>query len=123
MNTDGKTSTLALLFTKADMKGGKVIPIKATIVGIYPPSSGYGGSYFNGPIPNEWTPSTLQVDQINVLNGIDLHSRIAAKDSGVLVSKKKDNMKLESGSEFALAIAERASGQAGMKKMGSKGGV
>ena len=123
MSADGKTSTLALLFTKADMKGGKVIPIKATIVGIYPPSSGYGGSYFNGPIPNEWTPSTLQVDQINVLNGINLHSKIAAKDSGVLVSKKKDNMKLESGSEFALAIAERGSGQHGMKKMGSKGGV
>lgn len=108
MKADGQTSTLALEFTKADLKNGKIIPIKATIVGIYPPSNNYEGYYSSGSVPNEWTPTTLQVEQINALNGINLHSRIAANDSGVLVSKKKDNMKLRSGSEFALAIAKRS---------------
>ncbi len=123
MGTDGKTSTLALQFTKAELKGGKLIPIKATIVGIYPPSNSYDLSYFNGAMPNEWTPSTLQVDQINVLSGIDLHSKIAAKDSGVLVSKKKDKMKLGSGSEFALAIAAQGKSAHAVKQMAKNHGA
>lgn len=49
----------------------------------------------------------LQIDEIGALSGVDLHSRIASKNSGVFVSTKKDDMKLSAGSEFALAIAVR----------------
>jgi len=108
MSSDGQTSTLALRFTEAELKNGKVVPIKATIVGIYPPSSGnFYGSL--SQTPNYWTPKTLQVDQIGAMAGIDLHSKIAARDSAVFVSKKKDNMKFNQGSEFAIAIAARPS--------------
>jgi len=123
MSTDGKTSTMALKFTKAKLKSGQIIPIKATIIGIYPPSAGYGSYESRGPAPNNWTPSTLQVDQINALRGINLHSKIAANDSGVLVSKKKDNMKLNTGSEFALAIAQQGAAGHGMKRMKEKSGA
>jgi len=105
-NSDGQGSTLALRFTRAELKDGKAVPIKATIVGLYPPSSGnYYGSL--SQTPNYWTDKTLQVDQIGALSGIDLHSRIAAQDSGVLVTNKKDNVKLNVGSELAIAIAAR----------------
>ncbi len=123
MSADGKTSTMALKFTKAELKGGRIIPIKATVIGIYPPSDGYGSYEFRGAVPNDWTPSTLQVDQINALRGINLHSKIAANDSCVLVSNKKDNMKLNTGSEFALAIAQQGAAGHGMKGMKEKSGA
>ena len=107
MSSDGQPSTLALRFTEAELKNGKAVPIKATIVGIYPPSSGdfYGSS--QSQAPNYWTDKTLQVDQIGAMAGVDLHSRIAARDSAVFVSRKKDNIKFGGGSEFAIAIAAR----------------
>jgi len=116
MSADGQTSTLALRFTKAVTKDGKSVPIKATIVAIYPPAVGYGQG--QGQDGNYWTDKTLQVDQIGVLAGVDLHSRIAGSNSGVFESKKKDNMKLSSGSEIALAIAERNAGSQASSNVG-----
>jgi hypothetical protein len=109
MNADG-TSTLALRFTQADLKHGKSIPIKATIVGIYPPENESALAYGGGPMPNDWTPTTLEVDQIGALKNVDLHSKIASSASGIFVSHKNHNMKLNEGTEFALAIAARKNG-------------
>lgn len=109
MNVKG-TSKLALRFTEAKLKDGMVVPIKATIVGVYKPREDNFQGYPVAPgdqVPNSWNDGTLQVDQIAVLSGVDLHSKIASMNSGVLVSTTKDNMKLSAGSEFALAIAQQ----------------
>lgn len=101
-------SKLVLRFDKAQIKGGKTIPIKATIIGLFKPLDEDANGYPIAPgdqVSNYWTKQTLQVDQINVLPGVDLHSRIASSNSGVFVSTKKDDMKLREGSEFLLAIA------------------
>ncbi len=101
-------SRLALRFSKAELKDGKLIPIKATIVGLFPPQAENGEGYniaAGDQQPNGWNASTLQVDQIGVVSGVDLHSRIAARNSGVFVTTKKDDVKLSSGSELLLAIA------------------
>lgn len=105
MNTPG-TSRLAIRFTQALLKNGQTIPVKATIVAVYKPGD---LTVENVPehIPNTWNDRTLQVDQINVLNGVDLHSRIASHDSGVFVSTKDKDVKIPAGSEIALAIAAR----------------
>ncbi len=109
MNVSGK-SKFALNFTSAKLKDGQIVPIKATIVGIFRPQS---TSYMGEPVPagtqvpNNWTDSTLQVDQIGALNGVDLHSKVSSENSGVLVSTKNNDMKLRPGTELALAIAER----------------
>jgi hypothetical protein len=105
-SSNGK-STLALRFTQADLKGGKTIPIKATIVGLYSNADQDASSYGVAEMPNNWTPKTLQVDQINALNHVDLHSKISASNSGVLQSDKS-NIHFSSGTEFALAIAKRS---------------
>ena len=103
-------SKLAIRFNQAQLKDGKTIPVKATIVGIFKPqmtnSEGYPVTPGN-QVPNSWNDGTLQVDQINVIPGVDLHSSIKSKNSGVFVSKTKDNVKLDSGSEMQLAIAQR----------------
>lgn len=106
MSSNGK-STLTLRFTQADLKNGKTVPIKATIVGLYSGADEYASSYGVTQTPNYWTPSTLQVDQINALDHADLHSKIAGSNSGVLQSNKR-NIHFSSGTEFALAIAKRS---------------
>lgn len=101
-------SKLALRFNQAELKDGKVIPIKATIVGLFPPEAEDGEGYniaAGDQQPNPWNATVLQVDQLGVSSGVDLHSRVAAENSGVFVTTKKDDVKLSSGSELLLAIA------------------
>jgi hypothetical protein len=98
------TSKLALRFDQARLKDGKVIPVRATIVGIFEPASDNSAGYKN-QIPNNWTDGTLQVDQLGVIPGVDLHSKIASASSGVFVSTKKDDVRLSRGSQIQLAIA------------------
>ena len=105
---EGGTSKLALRFTEADLKDGQTLPIKVTIVSIYAPETISSDDYpvsRGDEAPNTWNNGTLQIDQISVMSGVDLHSRIASKNSGVLVSKKKHDFKVSADSEFALAIA------------------
>ncbi len=99
------TSRLALRFTEAKLKDGKDIPIKATIVNVSQPNYGYS---MDGTSPALiWSDKTLQVDELDALSGVDLHSKISAKNSGVFISHKKDNMKLSAGTRFTLAIAAK----------------
>ncbi|MDE3185951.1 MAG: hypothetical protein KGM96_00325, partial [Acidobacteriota bacterium] len=95
------TSRLALRFTQAKLKSGKVIPIMATIMGITPPAYGF----YSDPGGNNWDGRTLQMDQVDAISGVDLHSAIARSNSGVFVSNKKDDVKLSAGSQMLLAIA------------------
>ena len=104
------TSTLALRFTKADLKDGKTLPISATIMGIAPPE--YGSAWDGGntqAAPSPWNGKTLQLDQVGALSGVDLHSRIAGRESGVFISNRKDNMKLSNQSQLSIAIAPQSS--------------
>jgi hypothetical protein len=96
MQTSG-TSSLALKFTQADLKNGKVIPIKATIVSVFPADNEEAVD------SNFWTPDILQVDQESAMSGVDMHSKIADTNSGEFVSKKAD-VKLPEGFGIALAI-------------------
>lgn len=98
---------LALKFTQAKLKNGTTIPIQATIVGVAGPKEMTNEGYDIVPgaqMPNTWDPTMLQVDAVNALSGIDMHSRIAGNNSGVFISNKKHDMKLEQGTELALAL-------------------
>ena len=103
----GGPSTLALRFTQADLKDGKTIPIKATIVGITGPEYNTGFNVANET--SSWSSKTLRVDQIGVLSGVDLHSNIGSRNSGVLVAQKKDNVKLDAGSQYLAGHRRRPS--------------
>lgn len=116
------TSKLALCFDQARLKDGKTIPIKATIVGVFGPGAGTEENQgypiqAGDQVSNNWTRSVHAVDQIDALSGIDLHSRISSQNSGVLVSTKKDDIKLKPGTELALAIAPQGPGQQSANKM------
>lgn len=113
---------LAIRFTEAKLKRGGMIPIKATIVGVFPPEAENGLGYdvvAGDQQPNSWTASTLQIDQLGALSGVDLHSRIAGSNSGVFVTTKKSDVKLAEGSELTLAIGAANESQSAMKGNGS----
>jgi hypothetical protein len=104
------TKKLALRFDQARLKNGTTIPIRATIVGFY---TANGGEIETAPA-NNWTASTLEFDQEGVTSGVDLHSKIASQNSGVFVSTKKDDVKLQQGSEIQFAIAHANGEQSGV---------
>lgn len=112
MNQSGN-SKLALRFTQAKLKGGNSIPIHATIIEVYPPSgfTGYGsgatagGTPLSEPDRTSFTSQMLKVDQVGAINGVDLHSNVTSRNSGVFVTTKGDDIKLAQGSQLALAIS------------------
>jgi hypothetical protein len=119
-------SKLALCIDEARLKDGKTIPLKATIVGIYGPNAGAAdvAGYAVDPgdqEPNGWNHRVLQVDQIGALSGVDLHSKISSQNSGVLVSTKKDDIKIKTDTELALAIAAENQNQNQSENNGSGG--
>ncbi|HEY1805426.1 MAG TPA: hypothetical protein VGG45_13205 [Terracidiphilus sp.] len=102
----GGTSTLALRFTKAQLKSGKVLPIRADIMGITGPSDGVPSeSYTANYGVTPWDGQSLRVDEPGAVSGFDLHSTIGGQNSAQFVSTKKDDVKLSAGSQIALAIA------------------
>jgi hypothetical protein len=113
VTSDGRqmsgTSRLALDFNEAELKNGRMIPIKARIVALYPPASedAEGNPLMPGDQEVEtWTNRSNAVDEINALPGVDLHSNVASNESGVLVSTSKRDVKLNLESEIVLAVAE-----------------
>jgi hypothetical protein len=99
---DGGQLTLALRFTQAQLKDGKTIPIEAAIISISPPYESWDQS--TAAPQDQWNRSELAIDQVGVLSGVDLHSRIGGENSGVFVSKRSD-MKLAARSQMSLAIS------------------
>lgn len=108
------SAKLAVQFTGAQLKDGQVIPIKATIVGLYTaanePADVYDGYAATAP-PNDWSSQTLDIDQIGGAPGIDLHSKVGSPNSGVFVAAGKDDVKLPKGCDFNLAIAAQPATQ------------
>lgn len=107
--TDQSKSNLTLRFTEAHLKGGNNIPIHATIMAVAPPTSILGNPQNAMPV-QPWDGRTVQVDQHSSIPGLSLRSRIVSKNSGTLISTKKV-VKLDSGSQLALAIGPPSSAE------------
>lgn len=108
-NTQSGNPTLALRFTQAQTKDGKSIPIKAMIVGVNPPQEGPPVDTTTEPA-NTWNYNAQQVDDVGVIGGIDLHSRVDSDNSGVFVATKKSDVKFAARSQFALVIEPAENG-------------
>jgi hypothetical protein len=108
-NTQSGGPALALRFTKAELKDGKVVPIRAMIIGIFEP----GDNPSDNPdiaAMSVWQNTPEKIDDLGVMAGVDLHSQIGSDNSGVFVPTKKNDVKLSSGFNFALAISAQQGG-------------
>jgi hypothetical protein len=97
-------SSLALRFTMAKLSSGDVVPIKATITGLFPPEVLPGSVNYATENAEMWNGTAVAIDQQGDMAGGDFHSRIASNNSGLFISRSND-VKLLSGSELGLAIA------------------
>ncbi len=111
-NQAGGNAQLALRFTQAKLKSGQVVPIEAMIAGVAVPAGDTGYQYGGDDALPSWNSSILQVDVIKAVSNADLHSMIAAPDSGTFVSTKRDDVKLAEGSRLTLAVAAQGSDNA-----------
>lgn len=100
---------LALRFTKAELKNGKVIAIKAMIVGVDEPQ-GIPPDDTTTMVSHNWNYNAQQIDETGVMGGVDLHSRVTDPDSGVFVTTTKGDIKFETRSQLVLAIAAQENG-------------
>jgi hypothetical protein len=106
--TAGGPPRLALRFTTAQLKDGQTLPIRATIVDYQQPEDIDTESHPITPgqqLENFWTAQTLEVNQLDALSHVDMHSDIASPDSAVFTAHNNKDVKLRAGSELQLAIA------------------
>jgi len=107
----GSRATLALRFTQAEVKGGQAIPIEATIVGVAPPFDESASDYSRVEPAPAWDGTAIQVDDEDVLSGLDMHSKIDGNNSAVFVSTRKDDVKLPERTQLSLAIGAEGAGE------------
>jgi hypothetical protein len=100
-------SKIVLRFTAAQLKDGKIVPVKVTIVGVDAPGDEAD------PLMNAWSQKAGAIELRNVFAGVNFQSDTASNDSGSFVSSGKTQVKLLKGSEFSLAIGAQQDAQGG----------
>lgn len=111
-SANGSPSQLTLDFTTAQLKGGKQIPVKVTLLGAFPSDADTLAAYgvdTIGSAPRH-VDSQARIDQESgVLNHIALKSSVQAQNSGTF-TKKDGNLKLQPGTFLQIGIAPANSG-------------
>jgi hypothetical protein len=100
-------STISIVFNEARLSNGREVPIKATLLGAYPPvvtGVAESTSSFMIQQPNH-IPSDQKIQQdAGTLSHVMLQSAVQSDVSGVFLSKKHD-INLHRGTRLQLAIA------------------
>jgi hypothetical protein len=105
-NANGNHSEISIVFNEARLPNGREVPIKATLLGAYPPAQ-YGASGSNEylPIQPHVISSDRRVDQEpGMIGAVSMHSAVQSNVSGTFSSKKK-SISLRQGTQLQLAIA------------------
>lgn len=89
-------SVIELTFDKAQLKDGKQVPVKATLIEVDPANSQ------SSVLPPVASDDKFQ--QESAVSGATLISSVQATDSGKLVRKDK-NIRLETGTKLLIAVA------------------
>jgi hypothetical protein len=103
----GSPASVTVVFTSAQLKDGKQIPIKATLVAAYPATAVEDLSTSAVPAPDS-VPEAFKVDQQpGALPGIALKAAVKDPDSGTF-TKQNGNFTLKAGTHLQLAVAPAA---------------
>lgn len=112
-SNDNGPSRLSIVFDQAQLKDGKTIPVKATLLGAYPSNAGdyYAETGSNGNFmvgqPHRIS-SQEKVDQMpGTLSHVGMHSAVQSNVSATFISKDH-NIDLRKGTRLQVAIAPLA---------------
>ena len=95
-----------LRITTAQLKDGKTVPVKVTIVGVYA-----AGDEADRQL-NVWSQKAGATEEENVFAGVDFHSDTASSDSGSFVSSGKVSSEAAEG-QRAVTGDRSGAGRAG----------
>jgi hypothetical protein len=103
---DGAVS-VSLIFTTAELKDGKQISVKATVLAAYPPSQGIegdGSADQAGPAPARVSGNRSFAEEPGALRHIWMRSAVKDEDSGTFGSTK-GSFRLAAGTYLQIGIA------------------
>ncbi|HEX4008083.1 MAG TPA: hypothetical protein VHX60_18055 [Acidobacteriaceae bacterium] len=106
-STSGGPSSLTVTFTTAQLKGGKQIPVKVTLLAAFPSTVNNQASFGVEAVPPapRQVNSEEKVDQASgLLSNVTLHSQVQDQDSGTF-AKKDGNLKLAAGTWLQVGVA------------------
>ena len=104
--------SVSLLFDTARLKGGKQVPVKATLLAAYPASTGGDGEdsvQVIGAPPSHVVSSDTFDQEPGALGHVSLKSAVKSDNSGTFASSD-GNFKLGSGTYLQLAVGSANSG-------------
>lgn len=115
---NGGPSSLGLLFTSAQLKDGKTVPVKVTLVGAYPSSDGvaepYGEHSIMGPAPNHINPKERIDQEAGVLSHVSMIASAQGQNSATF-RNKDGNVKLGTGTYFQVGVAPSIENNGGVQ--------
>lgn len=104
---DGGPSMMSIVFTQARMKDGRSIPVKVTVIGVYPADEAQlavNGDQTMPPAPRHISSSTSIDQQPGLIGHVSLHSAVRSQDSATF-RDDKGNLKLGVGTFLQMGIA------------------
>lgn len=109
-SNDNGPSRLSIVFDQARLKDGKTIPVKATLLGAYPASTGeyYAETGTNGATMSgqpHGISDQQKIDQMpGTLSHVGMQSAVQSNVSGTFISKDR-NIDLKEGTRLQVGIA------------------
>lgn len=103
----GAPASMTVVFTSAQLKDGKQIPVKATVVAAYPAATTGDASYAAIPTPESVADTYTVEQQPGALTGVALKAAVKDADSGTF-SKQNGNFTLNAGTRLQLAVGAAA---------------
>jgi hypothetical protein len=107
---DGSPASVSVTFTTAQLKGGKQIPVKATLLAAYPSDQGVEEDYSDATadlVPQDVSGAHSVDQEAGALPGVALKAAVADADSGTF-SKTNGNFKLGAGTFFQIGVGAAA---------------
>lgn len=106
-SSNGGPSKVTLNFNQAQMKDGKTVPVKVTLLAAFPPSvddeASYGFANVS-PAPRHVNAQEKIDQQTGALGNVSLHSQVQGDNSGTF-EKQDGDLKLKAGTYLQVGIA------------------
>lgn len=111
-STGGNPAKLTIVFDQAQLRDGRRVPIKMTVVGAFPAASYDGDQDSSEPILPQTIAADESIDQQpGVLHNVALHSAVQSSDSAVFTSTDH-NIDLKKGTQLQIGIAPQSGTEA-----------
>lgn len=108
---DGGPASVSLVFSTAELKGGKQIPVKATLLAAYPSDQGLAAQYADQTMDTvaDNVNGDHEVDQEPGALPVTLKAAVKDADSGTF-SKTNGNFRLKAGTFLQIGVGSASGG-------------